>query len=148
MSESCLRSREKVSYKQRGTHRYLILDLVARYSIHICLFSKFVGEGEYVIPTSTIFGLTPDEMSALKKDGLQISDNNPKVEGVEVSGASPFKVPTRERSKVFQLFPILSLKVMRLMCGKHGWSTNGEPVSTTVSDGKTSWMWTLSRKIK
>ena len=53
---------------------------------------NFVGEGEYVIPTSTIFGLTPDEVSGLKGDGLKISDNNPKVEGVEVTGASPFKV--------------------------------------------------------
>ena len=37
---------------------------------------------------------------------------------------------------------------MRVLCGKHGWSTDGEPVNTTVAEGKTSMMWTLTRKIQ
>ena len=81
-----------------------------------------------MIPTSTIFGLTPEEMGQLRSEGLKIGDKNPKVEGVEVSGASPFKV-------------------MRVL-GKLGWSTDGEPVETTVTEGKQSWMWTLTRDIK
>ena len=40
------------------------------------------------------------------------------------------------------------LQIMRVLCGKHGWSTDGEPVNTTVAEGKTSLMWTLTRKIQ
>merc|ERR1712183_517383 len=53
---------------------------------------KRENEGEYIIPTSTIFGLTMEEIKQLVEEGLKIGDENPRHDGVEVSGASPFKV--------------------------------------------------------
>ena len=62
------------------------------------------------MPTSTVFGLSEAEKAALKSDGLEVDrtvfscyndniilfskirDGNRRVEGVEIHGASPFKV--------------------------------------------------------
>ena len=52
----------------------------------------FVGEGEYIIPTSTVFGLTVDEAKQLQAEGLKVADHDRRNEGFEVHGASPFKV--------------------------------------------------------
>jgi len=90
---------------------------------------KRESEGEYVIPTSTVFGLNDQEILSLKKDGLTVKDSNSRMEGNEIHGASAFKV-------------------MRILCSKYGWDTTGEAVTTTVSGGKNSVMWTLTRKCK
>merc|ERR1712121_360675 len=76
---------------------------------------KRESEGEYIIPTSTIFG-------------LKMGDEDPRNDGVEVRGASPFKV-------------------MRILCSKYGWTTDGEVVSTEAPGGRTAAMWTLTRKV-
>merc|ERR1712183_368159 len=89
---------------------------------------KREGEGEYVIPTSTIFGLDMAEVKQLIGEGLKIGDEDPKNDGVEVQGASPFKV-------------------MRILCSKYGWTTDGEVVSTEAPGGRTAAMWTLTRKV-
>ena len=67
-----------------GTHRP---DVVGDNCIKI-----FVGEGEYIIPTSTVFGLTVDEAKQLQAEGLKMADHDRRNEGFEVHGASPFKV--------------------------------------------------------
>ena len=33
----------------------------------------FPGEGEYIMPTSTVFGLSEAEKVALKSDGLEVT---------------------------------------------------------------------------
>eukprot|EP00092_Neocalanus_flemingeri_P000751 GFUD01000796.1.p1 GENE.GFUD01000796.1~~GFUD01000796.1.p1 ORF type:complete len:206 (-),score=78.67 GFUD01000796.1:94-711(-) len=89
---------------------------------------KRESEGEYVIPTSTIFGLGMDEVKQLVGEGLKIGDEDPRNDGVEVRGASPFKV-------------------MRILCSKYGWTTDGDVVSTEAPGGRTAAMWTLTRKV-
>merc|ERR1711892_1631310 len=89
---------------------------------------KREGEGEYVIPTSTIFGLDMAECRQLIEEGLKVADADPKNDGVEVRCASPFKV-------------------MRILCSKYGWTTDGEVVSTEAPGGRTAAMWTLTRKV-
>jgi len=88
---------------------------------------KRESEGEYIIPTSTIFGLDNAEVKQLVGEGLKIGDADPRNDGVEVTGASPFKV-------------------MRILCSKFGWTTDGEVVSTEAPGGRTCAMWTLTRK--
>jgi len=53
---------------------------------------KRESEGEYIIPTSTIFGMDMAEVKQLIGEGLKIGDADPRNDGVEVTGASPFKV--------------------------------------------------------
>merc|ERR1712142_261555 len=89
---------------------------------------KREGEGEYIIPCSTIFGLSMPEIKQLVGEGLKIGDEDPKNDGVEVRGASPFKV-------------------MRILCSKFGWTTDGEVVSTEAPGGRTAAIWTLTRKV-
>jgi len=89
---------------------------------------KRESEGEYVIPTSTVFGLSKSEIQSLAGQGLKIGDNDPSKDGVEVQGASPFKV-------------------MRILCSKFGWTTDGEVVTSPAPGGRTAAMWTLTRKI-
>jgi len=89
---------------------------------------KRESEGEYVIPTSTVFGLTNAELKQLVEQGFKIRDDDPSREGVEVHGASPFKV-------------------MRVLCSKFGWATDGEVVSFPAPGDRTAAMWTLTRKI-
>merc|ERR1719150_3482288 len=69
------------------------------------------SEGEYTIPTSTVFGLTKEEIKQLQSHGFKIEDNDTRQEGVEVQGSSPFKL-------------------MRVLCSKFGWTTDGEVVSS------------------
>jgi len=88
---------------------------------------KRESEGEYIIPMSTIFGLSMAEVKQLIGEGLKIGDADPRYDGVEVKGASPFKV-------------------MRILCSKYGWTTDGEVVSTEAPGGRTGAMWTLTRK--
>merc|ERR1719273_1298549 len=88
---------------------------------------KREGQGEYVMPSCTVFGLKQEEVDVMKKEGLKLADENRNIEGIEVHGASAFKI-------------------MRVLCSKAGWSTSGEPVATTVCEGKPSFMWTLTRK--
>ena len=76
---------------------------------------------------------------------FKIRDGNRRVEGVEIHGASPFKVG---KLAYLETITISLSQIMRVLCGKHGWSTDGEPVNTTVAEGKTSMMWTLTRKIQ
>jgi len=90
---------------------------------------KRESEGEYIIPTSTVFGLTKDEMGQLAGQGLKIGDNDSRNEGVEIHGASPFRV-------------------MRILCSKFGWTTDGEVVTSEAPGGRTTTMWTLTRKIE
>ena len=64
---------------------------------------------------------------------------------------SRFTEPLHSRCAIktcIETFTISLSQIMRVLCGKHGWSTDGEPVNTTVSEGKTSLMWTLTRKIQ
>merc|ERR1712010_353343 len=89
---------------------------------------KREGEGEYTIPTSTVFGLTREEIGQLQTWGFKIEDNDARQEGVEVRGSSPFKL-------------------MRVLCSKFGWTTDGEVVSAPAPGGRTSAMWTLTRKV-
>jgi len=89
---------------------------------------KRESEGEYVIPTCTVFGLTNDELAELANKGLSIDDSNKRVEGVEISGCSPFKV-------------------MRVLCKEHGWTTDGEIMQFDAPGDRTACMWTLTRKI-
>ena len=71
------------------------------------LRSSVSGEGEYTIPTSTVFGLKEEEIRLLLGEGLkvepetvtelytgdvQVKDSDRRIEGLEVHGASPFKV--------------------------------------------------------
>jgi len=86
------------------------------------------SEGEYTIPTSTVFGLSMDEAKQLAAQGLQVEDGDRGQEGVEVRGSSPFRV-------------------MRILCGKFGWTTDGEVVTTEAPGGRTAAMWTLTRKL-
>jgi len=67
------------------------------------------------------------EVKQLIGEGLKIGDADPRNDGVEVTGASPFKV-------------------MRILCSKYGWTTDGEVVSTEAPGGRTCAMWTLTRK--
>merc|ERR1712055_70482 len=67
------------------------------------------------------------EVKQLLGEGLKIGDADPRYDGVEVKGASPFKV-------------------MRILCSKYGWTTDGEVVSTEAPGGRTGAMWTLTRK--
>jgi len=90
---------------------------------------KREDEGEYVIPTSTVFGLTKEEIGQLAAQGLKVEDNDRGQEGVEIQGASPFKV-------------------MRILCSKFGWTTDGEVVSSEAPGGRTAAMWTLTRAVK
>jgi len=85
-------------------------------------------EGEYIIPRCTVFGLEQEEMSALKEKGFKITDENRRVEGVEISGASPFMV-------------------MRVLCRDHGWSTDGEIVQLPAPGDRTAAMWTLTKNM-
>merc|ERR1712080_588237 len=43
---------------------------------------KREGEGEYIIPTCTIFGLDKEEEGQLESHGLKVSDSNPRMDGV------------------------------------------------------------------
>jgi len=100
----------------------------AEEAIGIIADIKRESEGEYVIPTSTVFGLTREELAALAQKGLSIDDSNKRIEGVEITGCSPFKV-------------------MRLLCKDHGWTTDGEIMQFEAPGDRTACMWTLTRKI-
>ena len=51
----------------------------------------FVGEGEYICPVCTIFGLEDAEVQVLIDSGLKMTDHNVEDEGYEVE-ISAFKV--------------------------------------------------------
>ena len=70
-----------------GTHRTHV-------TVYDDIVNMFVGEGEYIIPTSTVLGLTVDEAKQLQAEGLKIADHDRRNEGFEIHGASPFKVGT------------------------------------------------------
>ena len=55
--------------------------------------SKFIilGEGEYICPVCTIFGLEDEEVQILIDSGLRMTDHNIDDEGYEVE-ISAFKV--------------------------------------------------------
>jgi len=89
---------------------------------------KRESEGEYVIPCCTLFGLEDEEMEQLKGKGLEIGDSNRRHEGVEVTGASPFKV-------------------MRILCRDFGWTTDGEVMQSEAPGDRTCTMWTLTRSV-
>jgi len=89
---------------------------------------KRESEGEYVIPTCTVFGLTNEEIAELAQKGLSIDDSNKRIEGIEISGSSPFKV-------------------MRVLCKDHGWTTDGEIMQFEAPGDRTACMWTLTRKL-
>merc|ERR1711892_1556734 len=90
---------------------------------------KREGEGEYKIPCSTIFGLTKEEIQQLAGQGLKIGDDDSRIDGVEITGASPFKV-------------------MRILCSKYGWETDGRVVTGESPGDRTMTMWTLTRPVK
>merc|ERR1711874_628044 len=89
---------------------------------------KREGEGEYVIPTCTVFGLNDDELAQLGQHGLRIQDENTRHEGVEIRGSSPFKV-------------------MRILCKNYGWTTDGKAMQTEAPGDRTTSMWHLFKKI-
>merc|ERR1712121_185524 len=89
---------------------------------------KREGEGEYVIPCSTVFGLNKGEIQQLAGQGFKIGDDDPRYDGVEITGASPFKV-------------------MRILCSKFGWTTDGEVVTADSPGDRTCTMWTLTRPV-
>merc|ERR1712154_215761 len=89
---------------------------------------KREGEGEYIIPTSTVFGLKQEELDLLLKEGLKVRDSDRRIEGVEVHGSSPFKI-------------------MRLLCGKAGWTFSGQVENINVAEGKSVCMWTLNKQL-
>ena len=51
----------------------------------------WIGEGEYICPMCTIFGLEDDEVQILVDSGLKMTDHNVEDEGYEVE-ISAFKV--------------------------------------------------------
>ena len=53
-----------------------------------------------MIPTSTVFGLSEQEILSLKKDGLTVKDSNSRIEGNEIHGSSAFKVKSVENAGV------------------------------------------------
>jgi len=89
------------------------------------------GEGEYVIPSCSIFGLNDDEVAQLGQHGLKVTDENKRHEGIEVTGASPFKV-------------------MRVLCKHYGWSLDSK-VSKTDNPGSSRFVgtciWQLTRNL-
>jgi len=89
---------------------------------------KREGEGEYIIPTCTIFGLDKEEEGQLESHGLKVADSNPRMDGVEVSGSSPFKV-------------------MRILCKHFGWETDGKSMQFAAPGDRTTSMWQLTKKI-
>merc|ERR1711890_2997 len=89
---------------------------------------KREGEGEYIIPTCTIFGLDKEEEGQLESHGLKVSDSNPRMDGVEVTGSSPFKV-------------------MRILCKHFGWETDGKSMQFAAPGDRTTSMWQLTKKI-
>jgi len=89
---------------------------------------KRESEGEYVIPCSTVFGMTREEIQQLAGQGFKVGDDNPRQEGVEITGSSPFKV-------------------MRTLCSKFGWTTDGEVVTAESPGDRTCTMWTLTRPV-
>merc|ERR1712080_14582 len=89
---------------------------------------KREGEGEYIIPTCTIFGLDKEEEGRLESHGLKVSDSNPRMDGVEVTGSSPFKV-------------------MRILCKHFGWETDGKSMQFAAPGDRTTSMWQLTKKI-
>jgi len=86
------------------------------------------SEGEYVIPTCTVFGLNDDELAQLGQHGLRIQDENTRHEGVEIRGSSPFKV-------------------MRILCKNFGWTTDGKAMQSEAPGDRTTSMWHLFKKI-
>ena len=54
-------------------------------------YSLFLGEGEYICPICTIFGLEDEEVQILVDSGLKMTDHNVDDEGYEVE-ISAFKV--------------------------------------------------------
>lgn len=98
--------------------------LTVRERLTLCV----VGEGEYVIPTSTVFGLKEEEWRLLLKEGLELRDSDRKNEGLEVHGASPFKI-------------------MRILCGKAGWTCSDQVENINVAEGKSVCMWTLNKQL-
>jgi len=89
---------------------------------------KREGEGEYVIPCCSVFGLNPEELAQLEQHGLRITDEHTRHEGVEIKGSSPFKV-------------------MRILCKNFGWTTDGKALQTAAPGDRTTSMWHLFRKI-
>ena len=75
---------------------------------------------------------------------FQLADENRNIEGIEVHGASAFKVSRHVHLSCS--CHVSRVQIMRVLCSKAGWSTSGEPVATTVCEGKPSFMWTLTRK--
>merc|ERR1711953_357832 len=90
---------------------------------------KREGEGEYVIPVSTVFGLKPEELTQLvQTEGLQVQDCDRRNEGVEIHGASPFMI-------------------MRVLCGKYGWTCSDSVENINIAEGKSVVMWTLNKQL-
>jgi len=106
----------------------LMADGEATEAIGVVADIRRESEGEYTIPTSTVFGLNKEEIGQLQSQGFKIEDNDTRQEGVEVRGSSPFKL-------------------MRVLCSKFGWTTDGEVVSAPAPGDRTAAMWTLTRKL-
>ena len=51
----------------------------------------YLGEGEYICPVCTIFGLEDEEVQVLIDSGVKMTDHNVQDEGYEVE-ISAFKV--------------------------------------------------------
>merc|ERR1712232_508444 len=77
---------------------------------------KREGEGEYVIPVSTVFGLKPEELTQLvQTEGLKVHDCDRRNEGVEIHGSSPFMI-------------------MRVLCGKYGWTCSDSVENINIAE--------------
>ena len=88
-----------------------------------------LGEGEYVIPVSTVFGLKNEELTQLvQTEGLKVHDCDRRNEGVEIHGASPFMI-------------------MRVLCGKYGWTCSDSVENINIAEGKSVVMWTLNKQL-
>jgi len=90
---------------------------------------KREAEGEYVIPTCTVFGLSDAEVGQLSGRGLRVEDSNKRHDGVEIKGSSPFKV-------------------MRILCKDFGWTTDGKAEQTDAPGDRTCSLWHLTRKVE
>jgi hypothetical protein len=89
---------------------------------------KREGEGEYIIPTCTIFGLEKEEEGQLESHGLKVGDANPRFDGVEITGSSPFKV-------------------MRILCKHFGWETDGKSIQVAAPGDRYTSIWQLTKKL-
>ena len=95
-----------------------------------------------MVPASTVFGLTRAEVVSLKEaagSGLTVTDSDTRNEGYEVREDLILK-DTKPRPNLGKTLSVLlqvkgasPFKVMRLLCSKFGWETEGEPVSNLYS---------------